>query len=65
MAMKKIIKVIDPAVAKKMSAAGFNYMLEKNGQIETYVFSVTPQQVADLQKAFSKGDFVVENRLRF
>ena len=63
--MKKIIKVIDPAVAKKMSAAGLNYMLEKNGQTETYVFSVTPQQMKDLQKNFSKGDFVVENRLRF
>lgn len=63
--MKKIIKVIDPAVAKKMSAAGLNYMLEKNGQTETYVFSVTPQQMKDLQKNFLKGDFVVENRLRF
>lgn len=63
--MKKIIKVIDPAVAKKMSAAGFNYMLERNGQIKTYVFSVTPQQMKDLQKNFSKSDFVVENRLRF
>ncbi len=63
--MKKLIKVVDPAVAKKMSAAGFHYMLEKNGQIEIYVFSVTPQQIKDLQKNFSKGDFVVENRLRF
>ena len=63
--MKKLIKVIDPVVAKKMVAAGFNYMLEKNGQVEIYVFSVTPQQIKDLQKNFSKSDFVVENRLSF
>lgn len=63
--MKKFIKVVDPAVAEKMVAAGFHYILEKNGQNTVYAFSVTPQQIKDLHEQFSNTAFVIENRLRF
>lgn len=62
---KKIIKVVDPVVAQKMAATGFHYILEKNGETTVYAFSVTPQQMLDLQKQYSNNVFIVENRLRF
>lgn len=63
--VKKLVKVVDPVVARKMATAGFHYILEKNGEATVYVFSVTPQQMSDLQKQYSNNVFVVENRLRF
>lgn len=58
---KHFIKVVNPELAEKLIALGFQYMQEING----FVFTYSDELVSTLEKEFDYRSFAINNRLTF
>ena len=63
--MKSVVKVVNPAVAKKLAEAGFSYIKENIQGTETLVFWRTPDLEQCLRTQFSATDYIVDSKLSF
>lgn len=59
--MKKLIKVVDQALANKLAELGFQYIKETSG----FAFIQTDELMAVLKQSYSKECFICEDKLRF
>ena len=59
--MKNLIKVVDQGLAKQLVDLGFQYI--KEGSV--FAFIQTDELMSVLQKTYSNGSFICENKLRF
>ena len=62
---QKLIKVVNPDVAKKIAATGFSYITEQIGNQKMFVFAQSDGLMKLLCSGFKKNDFVFDNKLRF
>lgn len=56
-----LIKVVDQGLANQLVGLGFQYI--KEGSI--FAFIKTDELMSILQKTYSNGTFICENKLRF
>lgn len=56
-----LIKVVDQGLAKQLASLGFQYL--KEGSV--FAFIKSDELMSVLQKTYSNGAFICENKLRF
>lgn len=59
------IKIINPDMRDELAALGFRYFTENIGEGMIYSFIDTPELRQQLEKNYSKGSYVVGNKLCF
>lgn len=56
------IKVVDRGLAEQLADLGFQYVKESD---DSFAFLKTDELLKILQKSYSNGRFICENKLRF
>lgn len=60
-----LIKILNPNVAKNLSALGFSFVKEQVNGKEVFCFPLSAELVGYMQKQYSSNDYFIDSKLHF